>query len=441
MAEGLEGARILLGVTGSIAAYKAAEIARLLIQRGACVQVAMTKAAEKFVAPLTFRAITSHPVLTDLFESYGAVDARVTAFEAVGSVFEREPPAFEHALSNIEHVEQAHMIDLVVVAPATANTLARFAVGLADDVLSAIVLATRAPILVAPAMETGMWENAATRANVATLQARGFSVVGPAAGALASGRAGIGRMAEPEAVVRAAFGLLRPRDFRGLGVLVTAGPTWEALDPVRILANRSTGAMGIEIARAAAERGADVTLILGPTHLEPPLEGPIRTVHVESAQEMLDAGRAALVAKHILIGSAAVSDFRPEEERSTKLKRSSPAARALRLTENPDVLATLSAEMRARVGADSQVTIVGFAAETEDLEKNAREKLARKGCDLVIANLVGRTKGFGEGSTSVLAVPHPDRGPPVGFGPAAKTEIAQFVLDQVLWVRKQRESR
>jgi phosphopantothenoylcysteine decarboxylase/phosphopantothenate--cysteine ligase len=419
-ASSLGGARVLLGVTGSIAAYKAVELARLLVKAGARVQVAMSSAAARFVTPLTFRAITSHPVLTDLFE----LGVRAEDSVDLGK------------RSDIEHVEAAHAIDLVIVAPATANSIARIAAGLADDVLSAILLATKAPILVAPAMETGMWENAATKDNVARLVSRGVRLIGPEAGELASGRSGMGRMAEPEAIVSAASALLAPKDLDGVGVVITAGPTWEAIDPVRVLANRSTGAMGIELAQAAADRGADVALILGPTQLVPPSSPRVHTVRVESAVEMLEAGKSAIDHAAVLIASAAVSDFRPEEAKASKLKRSDKNARTLPLAENPDVLLTLSKAMRSRARKNGPVVIVGFAAETEDVEKNAREKLARKGCDLIIGNRVGKSAGFGRDATEVVAVPIPERGRPKRFGPASKREVAQFVLDQVLWLRK-----
>jgi phosphopantothenoylcysteine decarboxylase/phosphopantothenate--cysteine ligase len=406
-----EARHVLLGVTGSIAAYKAAEIARLFVKAHLSVEVAMTESAQKFIAPLTFHAITQRPVLTDLF----------------------------HLRTEIEHVERAHAIDLLVIAPATAHSIAKLAVGLADDPVSAIALATSAPIVIAPAMETGMWQNRATLENVDTLRSRGVEIVGPEAGELASGRSGLGRMSEPEVIVERALSLLRPKDLAGIGVIVTAGPTWEAIDPVRILSNRSTGSMGIAIARTAADRGADVTLILGPTQLEPPVSPRIKTVRVESAEDMLAAGVRALDPKNrVLIASAAVSDFRPDKAEGKKLKRSAAGARVLSLAENPDVLATLSERMRSAEKPDAPVVIVGFAAETEDLEKNAGEKLKRKGCDLIIGNLVGKKTGFGQDATEVVAVPEPDRGAPVRFGPATKEKVAQFVLDQVLWVRKQK---
>jgi phosphopantothenoylcysteine decarboxylase / phosphopantothenate---cysteine ligase len=404
--------RVLLGVTGSIAAYKAVEIARLFIKAGARVEVAMTDSAQKFIAPLTFQAITARPVIVDLFR----------------------------LSDRIEHVEQAHAVDLLVVAPATAHSIAKLALGLADDPVSAIALATRAPIVVAPAMETGMWENRATIANVEKLRERGVVLVGPEAGDLASGRSGPGRMSEPETIVERALALLRPPDFKGVGMIVTAGPTWEAIDPVRFLSNRSTGAMGIEIARCAAARGANVTLILGPSQLEPPVSPRVTTVRVESAAEMLEAGEKALDGNTVLIASAAVSDFRPEKAEPKKLKRSNAGARQLALAENPDVLATLAGKLRERERPGAPVIVVGFAAETEEIEKNAKGKLAQKGCDLIIGNAVGKSAGFGRDSTKVLAVPKPDRGPPVEFGPATKEKVAQFVLDQVLWVRKQKMS-
>jgi phosphopantothenoylcysteine decarboxylase/phosphopantothenate--cysteine ligase len=272
---------------------------------------------------------------------------------------------------------------------------------------------------------------------VATLRRRDVRFIGPDTGELASGRSGVGRMAEPEEIVARAAQLLGPRDLQGVGVVITAGPTWEAIDPVRVLANRSTGAMGIELAEAAADRGASVELILGPTQLSPPSSARVHTVRVESAEEMLQAGTRAIDGAGVLIASAAVSDFRPKEARKSKLKRSEKDARTLELAENPDVLLTLSKAMRTRARKNGPVVIVGFAAETEDVERNAKEKLAKKGCDLIVGNLVGKSAGFGKDATEVVAVPIPDRGPPKRFGPASKREVAQFVLDQVLWLRKQ----
>lgn len=433
----LSGKRILLGVTGSIAAYRGAELARALIRRGAHVQVAMTRAAQAFITPLTFHALTSRPVLTGVLELGARVEEGL-APRPQANEGESGHAGGEGRRSGIEHVEQAHALDLVVVAPASANTLARFAAGFADDALSAIVLATRAPVLLAPAMETGMWENAATVENVARLRARHFRFVGPDAGDLASGRSGMGRLAAVEAIVEACTESLaasgRAADLAGLEVLITAGPTWEAIDPVRVLSNRSTGSMGLEIARAAVGRGARVTLVLGPSQL--PVPAGAEVVRVESAEEMLAAARTVLPRADALIAAAAVSDFRPEAPQLAKLKRQNAGARTLTLVENPDVLATLALALETRQGKPA--VIVGFAAETEDLERNAAEKLARKRCDLVIANLVGKAAGFGPEATRVLAVRTPAFGPPVPFGPASKADVAQFVLDQVLCVRKQK---
>lgn len=402
-----ESPRILLGVSGSIAAYKAVEVARLLIKGGARVQVAMTQGAMRFVTPLTFEAITHQPVLTTLWSAQSDKG------------------------TEINHVERAHEADLVLVAPATANVMARMAAGMADDPLTAILLSTLAPVLIAPAMESGMWMHPATQDNLTLLERRGVRVLGPGSGDLASGRSGLGRMIDPQDIADAVLRVVRPGDLAGLGMTITAGPTWEALDPVRILANRSTGAMGIEIARAAARRGASVTLILGPTHLSPPAE--VRTIRVESAAQMLNAGQNEVSRTDILIATAAVSDFRPADPHAQKLKRSAPEAQHLALAENPDILATLSKSLRQRT--DRGVTVVGFAAETEAVEDNARAKLEKKGCDLVIGNIVGPDRGFGPGKTQVLAVRR--SGSAASFGPASKAEVADFVLDQVVGVREQ----
>ena len=414
----MEGKKILLGVTGSIAAYKAAELARLFSKAGAQVRVAMTPSATRFITPLTFEALTQKPVLTSLGTSG----------------------------DEIQHVERAHDVDAVVIAPATANTIARMAHGFADDAVLATVLSTTAPVLVAPAMETGMWTNAATRKNVAQLIGRGVTIVPPGSGALASGRSGVGRLAELPAIVEAVRARLAPDDLSGLRFVVTAGPTREPIDPVRLLSNRSTGAMGIAIATSAMRRGARVDLILGPTHLAPPeparsgaknvFTGGCTTHRVETAEEMLAAGRAVIDAADVLIATAAVSDFRPKDPWTKKLKRSAAAADQIALVENPDILATLAAEQAARperAAADARpLTVIGFAAETENIEAEARRKLEKKGCDAVIGNLVGKGVGFGPQETSVLAVTSTSAVP---FGPAPKAQVAEFVLDQVVRLR------
>ncbi|MBK8010672.1 MAG: bifunctional phosphopantothenoylcysteine decarboxylase/phosphopantothenate--cysteine ligase CoaBC [Deltaproteobacteria bacterium] len=409
-----QGSRILLGVTGSIAAYKAAVLLRLLRRSGFEVQVVMTGRACQFVTPLTFEALSGHPVMTDLFAARGA-------------------PGRD---ASIEHVERAHDVALAVVAPASAHFLARLAHGFADDALTTVLLATRAPIVVAPAMETGMWENRATQENVHTLRERGVAFLGPAAGDLASGREGVGRMLEPEALaasIEAHFARLRTLE--GLHVLVTAGPTWEPIDPVRVLTNRSTGAMGIAIAEAAAQRGARVTLVLGPTHLNPASHPSLGVVRVERAEEMLRAAERSVEDVDILIGTAAVTDFRPAVARAQKLKRLDETATHLDLVENPDILKTLAANLRAR---SRPALVVGFAAETQDMIEAARRKLREKQCDMVVANLVGPSRGFGPGASEVAIVTAEEpRGEPRAFGPAPKEEIAQFVLDQVVRARKE----
>lgn len=390
--------RILVAVSGSVAAYKAAEIVRLLMKAGARVEVAMTAGAQRFITPLTFGAITQRPVHTDLFA------------EGTGE---------------IEHVERAHDVDLMLVAPATANVLARIAHGLADDIVTATALSTRAPIVVAPAMESGMWDSPATQDNLRTLTARGVLIIEPESGALASGRSGVGRLASPEVIVARVMERLRQRrDLAGRNLLITAGPTFEAIDPVRVLTNRSTGAMGIAIAEEARGRGATVTLVLGPTHLAAPTG--VTTVRVESALEMLRAAEAVVDQAEVLIAAAAVSDYRPASAEPSKLKRSDPRAGELRLVENPDILATLAPRMHA---ADKGRVVVGFAAETDHVEANGKEKLLRKGCDLLIANRVGPGVGFGPGLTSVVALRKD--GAPINFGPEPKEQVAAFVLDQI----------
>lgn len=390
--------RILVAVSGSVAAYKAAEIVRLLMKAGARVDVAMTAGAQRFITPLTFGAITQRPVHTDLFHE--------------GS-------------GEIEHVERAHDVDLMLIAPATANVLARIAHGLADDIVTATALSTRAPIVVAPAMESGMWDAPATQHNLRTLTERGVLIIDPESGPLASGRSGVGRLAAPELIVARVMERLRQRrDLAGRRVLITAGPTFEAIDPVRVLTNRSTGAMGIAIAEEARGRGALVTLVLGPTHLAAPLG--VTTLRVESALEMLRAAEGAIDQTEVLIAAAAVSDYRPASAELTKLKRSDPRAGELRLVENPDILATLAPRLHA---AKKGGVVVGFAAETDQVEANGKEKLLRKGCDLLIANRVGPGVGFGPGLTSVIALSKD--GAPISFGPEPKEQVAAFVLDQI----------
>ena len=305
--------------------------------------------------------------------------------------------------------------------------------GFADDALTATLLSTAAPVWVAPAMESRMWQHPATQANVERLRGRGIRFVGPTAGDLASGRSGAGRMCAPEQIVDAVFGDESGSDLDGVTVLITAGPTWEPIDPVRILTNRSTGSMGLALASAAVRRGAEVQLVLGPTHLHVPESPRLVVRRVETAEQMLAAATDVAGRSDVLIATAAVSDFRPAVSREVKLKRSDAGARMLQLHENPDILATVARMLREQ---NPTSVVVGFAAETNDLVEHARDKLRRKGCDLVIANLVGPDVGFGSNETNVIAVRATGEGTP--FGPADKARVAEFVLDQVLEVRRQR---
>lgn len=357
----LAGKRILLGVSGSIAAYKAAIIASHLTQQGALVDVIMTEAAMRFVAPLTFQALTGRPVYTSM---WGA--------ETSGGLG-----------THIAHVGLAHEADLLLIAPATAHTLARLAHGLADDLLSVTALAARCPIVIAPAMDAGMYAAPATQANVETLRARGVYFVGPTMGRMASGLEGLGRMAEPEEIIgycRYVLGKSGP--LRGRRVVVTAGPTREALDPVRFLSNRSSGRQGFAIAQAALDAGAEVALIAGPVALPAPVGA--QRVDVTSAQEMEQAVLAHAVGDEpadVLIMAAAVADFRPAQTSAHKIKKAGAEQTLhLELTPTPDILMSVAQQARRpRV-------VVGFAAESQDLIANAQEKLARKRLDLIVAN-------------------------------------------------------
>lgn len=394
----LEGRSILLGVTGSIAAYKAVELARLLVKARARVQVIMTERARAFVTPLTFRAITQRPVI----ERWD------------------DPSDLE-----IGHVEHGYDADAFVIAPATAHTIARVALGLADDALTATLLSFEGPTLVAPAMETRMWSHPTTQRNVALLEQRGVAFVGPTSGDLASGRSGAGRMVEPEVIFSAVSGLFEPGDLHGTRLLVTAGPTWEAIDPVRILTSRATGTMGLRLAEAAARRGAHVQLIAGPGVASPASHAGLEVVRVESAAQMDAAVQGRLDALDALIATAAVSDFRPADARDHKLKRHEDAALRLELVENPDILARAAAALRER---GARTVVVGFAAETDEVEAHAREKRRRKGCDFIVANRVGSDRGFGGGETELAWL-----GPDVSeaFGPGSKAAAAEFLLDRV----------
>lgn len=368
----LQGRRILLVIAGGIAAYKSLELLRRLRERGAAVRCILTRAAQEFVTPLSVSTLSRERVFTDLFSLTD-----------------------EH---EIGHIRLARDCDLVVVAPATADLVTKAALGIADDLASTVLLATDRPLLLAPAMNHVMWNAPSTQANIATLTARGATLVGPNAGPLAEGETGIGRMAEPQEILAAIEARLGgPGALAGLHALVTSGPTHEPIDPVRYIANRSSGKQGHAIAAALAAAGARTTLVSGPTRLaDPP---GVATVHVETAAQMLAACEASLPAE-IAVCAAAVADWRVATPASQKLKKRGDApAPALTLAPNPDILATLARHPRQRPRL-----VVGFAAETEDLVGHAREKLARKGCDWILANDVSPGTGIFGGDANTVHV-------------------------------------
>lgn len=393
----LAGRELILGVTGSIAAYKAVYLLRELTRLGAGVTVCLTGHAREFVGPLTFRTLSGRPVLTDLFDP-------------------QSPDAVEH----VALAERAHA---VLVAPATANLLAKAAHGIADDFLTTLLLAARGPVVIAPAMDGGMWEHPAVRANVATLRGRGVTVLEPDAGALASGLAGKGRFPEVDAIVEALLRALAPRDLADDRVLVTAGPTREPLDPVRYISNRSSGKMGYGLAAAALRRGAGVTLVSGPTALTPPAGAVF--VPVQTAEEMREAVLQHLPWATVVIKAAAVADYRAKQTAPAKIKGKRDLT--LELTPNPDILAEVAAR---RTGA----FVVGFAAETHDVAAHARAKLEGKGIDLLVANDVSQQGiGFDAEENEVLLL---DRwGGTRALPRMPKAEVAGTILSHILALR------
>jgi phosphopantothenoylcysteine decarboxylase/phosphopantothenate--cysteine ligase len=401
----LSGRELVLGVTGSIAAYKAAYLLRELRRHGASVTVVMTAHAREFVTPLTFRTLSGRPVLADLFDP-------------------QEPAA-------VEHVALAERADLLLIAPATANVLARAALGLADDFLGTLLLASRAPTLFAPAMDGEMWHHPTVQAHVATLRTRGATVMEPGRGELASGLSGIGRFPEVADIVETAVCLLWPRrDLVGEHVLVTAGPTREPIDPVRYISNRSSGRMGYALATQALRRGAQVTLVTGPTALTPPPGA--RVIPVQTAEEMRDAVHHALGPATIVVKAAAVADYRVSTPAATKI-RSRQDALQLTLTPNPDILRELGQMRGGRF-------LVGFAAETGDLAESARTKLEAKGVDLMVANDVSRSDiGFDVDANQVLLL---DRwGGVLELSRRPKVEVADAILDRIQALRRMTPAR
>lgn len=396
----LTGKNIVLGVTGGIAAYKSAEVVSRLRHSGAKVHVIMTKNATEFVSPLTFQTLSSNQVVTDTFAA----------------------PEYW----NVEHVALAKLADIFVIAPATANILAKMANGIADDMLSTTVLATKAPVLVAPAMNTGMWTAPATVQNVKTLRERGVFVVGPDSGILACGDSGAGRMSEPEEILLKISEILsRKKDYSGMKVLVTAGATRERIDPVRFISNDSSGKMGFALAEAARDRGAEVTLVKGFTTAT--LPSGVKTEEAESALDLLKIMEKEAPKQDVLIQAAAVADYRPAEVSKTKMKKKAGEPVTITLTENPDIAKTVGAAKKA-----GQV-FAGFAAETDHVAKHAESKLKAKNLDLIVANDVTRPGAGFNTDTNIAALITADGIQELPI--MSKRELADVILDRILDIR------
>ena len=393
---------VVLGVTGGIAVYKACELLRLLQKRGIDVFVVMTQNACRFVAPLTFETLSGHPVAVDTFD---------------------RPQTWE-----VEHIALAKRADLFLIAPATANIMGKMACGIADDMLSTTVMATRAPVLVAPAMNTGMWENAAVQQNVKTLRARGVEIVAPVSGHLACGDSGAGKLEDVAVIAERACKLLfAKKDMEGLRVMVTAGPSREALDPVRYISNRSSGKMGYAIAQAAQKRGAEVTLLSGPVAIEAP-QG-VKLVPFTTTQELLDRASELAQEQDLLIQAAAPADYRAKEVAPQKIKKQGGEPMTFTLVENPDVAATLGKAKR------SGQVFVGFAAETNDVLAHARDKLARKNLDMIVANDVTRPGAGFDVDTNIVTLITKDGQEALPM--MSKAEVAQRILDRALALRRE----
>ena len=389
----LVGKRIVLGVTGSIAAYKAVSLLRALLRDGATVQVVMTQSATKFVTPLTFEVLSGHPVSTDLFEAH----------------------------QEMKHLSLSEQADAIVIAPATANCLAKAALGLGDDLLSTMLLTSQCPLIVAPAMDGGMWTHPSVCEHVATLRSRGIVVVDPEIGPLASGRIGQGRLAEESTILEGLQTALAPqRDWQGHRLLVSAGPTQEPIDPVRFISNRSSGKMGYAIAEAAQVRGAQVVLVTGPTAL--PAPRGVEVVSIATAEEMFNALSTRLAWATTVIMAAAVADFRPIHPASEKVKKQGRANQTLDLECTTDILTSLSAQRTSQL-------MVGFAAETHDLIANAQGKLAAKGLDLIVANDVTASGGiFGSDQNTATLIDR--QGVMIELPLMSKRQLADIILNR-----------
>lgn len=402
----LQGKKIVLGVTGGIAVYKAVDLVSRLRKAGCEVRVVMTEHAQQFVTPLTFKEISGNAVATSMWNA--------------------------NQEFNVEHIALANWADAFLVAPATANILAKMACGIADDLLSTTLLAAQAPIVVCPAMNTGMYQNPATQENIAKLQERGVTVMPPAVGHLACGTSGPGRLPEPQQIVEfmSAFFAGREGDLRGLRVLVTAAGTREPIDPVRYVGNRSSGKMGYAVAQMAAERGADVLLISGPSALAVPPN--VRVVNVETTNEMLEACLAAYGDVDIVIKAAAVADYRPRDVADQKIKKKTDDALTVVMDKNPDILKTLGAKKEQQV-------LVGFAAETQNLLANAREKVVKKNLDMIVANDVTAAGAGFNSDTNIVKFLFAN-GDVRELEQMPKVDVANRILDEAIRIRNEREA-
>ena len=387
----LKGKRLLLGITGGVAAYKAAQLARLLAKEGADVRVAMTEAATRFVTPVTLQALTGQTVWSDLW------DPRVP--------------------DNMGHIELSRDRDLIVVAPASADFLGKLAGGLADDLLSTLCLARRCPLLVTPAMNVEMWENPATQRNLHTLRGDGVHFAGPAAGDQACGEVGMGRMLEPEEIVAEIEAFFQPKLLAGKRVVVTAGPTEEPIDPVRVITNASSGKMGYAVARAAREAGARVTLVSGPTALAAP--AGVERIEVRSAEQMFEAVKKAVPGSDVFFAVSAVADYRVKNRAAQKIKKGVGAGLSLELAENPDILTWVAGQKDAPF-------CVGFAAESEKLAEHARAKRAKKAVPLLAANLAQHALGADDNDITLF-----DARGEHALGRASKLELARRLVAHV----------
>ena len=393
---------IILGVTGSIAIYKSVDLARKLAQAGASVDVVMSDAAAKFITPLTFRSVTNRPVVTDMF-------AEISEF-------------------NIEHISLAKRADVMIIAPATANIIAKLASGLADDMISCVALATKAPILIAPAMESNMYQNVITQENLSRLRTRGIKIIEPASGALASGAEGIGRLADISEIITVIEKTLQTSDdMAHVKIVVTAGGTQEPIDPVRHIGNRSSGKMGYAVAEAARSRGASVTLIAAPTALpDPP---GVSVIHVRTAAEMQKAVNQYVAQSDVLIMAAAVADYRPINSSSTKIK-SGKQNLTITLTPNPDIIS----------GVTGKILKVGFAAESEDLIANAQRKLEKKNLAMIVANDITSTDaGFDVDANRVTLITRGSK--PESLPLLPKSQVADIILDRIVVLLKMKNNK